>query len=132
MKMLTFSLDTWAWISPDTVPIDWREYWAAARADWRDGFALWCMVVTTLAPTLIHFFIGIEAWVSHAARLRLGVLQQITDKEAEVGVDGDFDTITCDHLAAQLRNANIVGILIATIVTVVVIFGLGSLFWLFV
>ena len=81
--LLTQSLDLWARISPNTVPIDWQGYWEQARMDWRNGFALWCLAFTTLLPTAIHLFFAIEAMVAHGARMKLGVLRQIAEREAD-------------------------------------------------
>lgn len=55
-------LDLWAWLSPGTVPLDWRAYWQAARANPAEGIALWLMGFTTMLPTLVHAIWALTVW----------------------------------------------------------------------
>ncbi|WP_299922165.1 hypothetical protein [uncultured Pelagimonas sp.] len=55
-------LDIWQGLSPDTVPLDWRAYWAAAKSTPSEGFALRAMCFTTLIPTLVHVVWALTLW----------------------------------------------------------------------
>ncbi len=68
--LLTQTLDFWAAVSPETLPLDWRSFWQAALADPWQGTALWLMGFTTILPTLLHIALGLTALVTHGSRSR--------------------------------------------------------------
>lgn len=69
LASLALALDLWAWLAPDTLAFDWREYIGAVRADWTQGTALYLMLFTTLIPTLVHVIAGLGAVLTHKSRM---------------------------------------------------------------
>jgi hypothetical protein len=68
---LIFVLTQWAWLSPATLPLDWRAYWAGTQADPQTGVALYMMVLTTLIPTIVHLTAGLGAvWTQRSPSAR--------------------------------------------------------------
>jgi hypothetical protein len=103
LALLTQGLDLWAYIHPETLPLDWRDYWAAARADPWQGTALWLMTLTTLLPTIIHAVMGLSAVFSHKSRLNRAALQELDEALVRGGpTAADRTTVAKGMVAADI------------------------------
>ncbi len=98
---LRYGLDLWRWLSPDTLPFDWRDYIQTIQSgDWGHGTALYLMVFTTLIPTLVHVIAGLGAVLTHRSRM----LSRVAD--ALTRAPDTLSKIEINRLVAQVRNAH--------------------------
>ncbi|WP_299934060.1 hypothetical protein [uncultured Pelagimonas sp.] len=86
-------LDIWQGLSPDTVPLDWRAYWAAAKSTPSEGFALRAMCFTTLIPTLVHVVWALTLWAvqkSNGTRQAVAMMRNLpapTPDQTPIAID---------------------------------------------
>lgn len=120
LYLLTLGLDLWQSLSPATVPLDWRVYWAEVRADPRQGLALWLMALTTLLPTLIHVVVGLTAMLTHASRRRIEALDEL---EEVCGTDS-FTEARQHVIATKLVNADTYAMCLGSLFLLIAIYAL--------
>jgi hypothetical protein len=120
LYLLTIGLDLWQSLSPTTLPIDWREYWAEIRDDPRQGLALWLMALTTLLPTFIHIIVGLTAMLTHASRRRVEALDEL---EQVCGTDS-FTEARQRAIATKLVNADTYTLLLSSTFLLIAIYAL--------
>ncbi|GAA4228030.1 hypothetical protein GGQ68_003972 [Sagittula marina] len=101
---LRYSLDLWANLSPETLPLDWRAYWADARQDWSQGMALWIMCATTLVPTFVHVIWGFVHWQTAASQHTQDAVALMAAQPTEAHIT---DNAVLSHIARDLRRGQI-------------------------
>lgn len=123
---LTGSLDLWTWLSPNTVPLDWRTYWAEIQSDKWSGLALYLMLATTLLPTAIHVIAGLGSILTHKSRRQKRAAERIQEH-----IDnGEAMTGIMAHNTMRLvRGATLWGYGLST-TGVLALFGI-MLWWIF-
>ncbi|WP_349539761.1 hypothetical protein [Sagittula sp. NFXS13] len=101
---LRCSLDLWADLSPETLPLDWRAYWADARQDWSQGIALWIMCATTLVPTFVHVIWGFVHWQTAASQHMQDAVALMAAQPTEAHIT---DNAVLSHIVRDLRRGQI-------------------------
>ena len=109
IALIIGGLTIWAEISPASVPLDWRAYWADVHADPRAGVALYIMALTTLVPTIIHVFSGLAALFTQKAWMLQPVVAELSEQPATEA----FSAASVGRLERKIRRASILGNLAA-------------------
>jgi hypothetical protein len=128
LTLLSRGLDLWAYVHPETFPLDWRDYWATARADPWQGMALWLMALTTLAPTIIHAVMGLSAVISHKSRLNRAALDELKTALARGGPSAADSTTVAKGLVAADIYGFALGLVLVFVPLGWIAFRLGRVF----
>ena len=115
IALIIGGLTIWAAISPASVPLDWRAYWADVHADPRTGVALYIMALTTLVPTIIHVFSGLAALFTQKAWMLQPVVAELSEQPATEA----FSKASVGRLERKIRRASFLGNLAACIAVAV-------------
>lgn len=113
IALIIGGLTIWAAISPASVPLDWRAYWADVHADPRTGVALYIMALTTLVPTIIHVISGLAAMFTQKAWMLQPVVAELSE-QAE-----PFSVVSIGRLERKIKRASFLGNLAACIAVAV-------------
>lgn len=93
LGLLVGLLEFWGMVSPETLPLDWRSYWASALDQPSQATAFWLMCFTTFLPTFVHIIWALSIWQAQKSLYTRQALEQITTYGPNYS-DGRLGTIT--------------------------------------
>ncbi len=99
-------LELWAGFAPRTLNLDWRDYLAeVCTGEWQRGTMVYLMLVTTLAPTVIHLAAGLCSMLLRNSYVDLKIkflLQPAYDRLIKNHGNDVFDQYNSTHADSEL------------------------------
>lgn len=141
---LTFALDQWQALSPNTLPFDWRAYRTQVLNNEAGAWVfIATMLASTLIPTLVHVSLGAYALARHKSHHSSDALTRWERLENMVslhtpyaGIKPEIRKTQIVPLMKSLKRAQGMGLLGASISLIVLLAGIlaliyGGINWLY-